>query len=275
MSESSLFQITPERLIFNLDTDNISELSANTSKISKDIHIKIINVSTNSIAIKIKTTKKNNYIMSPSSEFVIPPKEEKEVNIRFKRDEGEKLKLKSHKVLFEGIEIKEEDKDLSVKELFDKYTKGENKVDVITRKIESEFFDKNGNNLSSLSNTLGKVSDISNTNIEINNVSNTNKNKDIHNNIDVHSNTDINNNNEINTYIDISNNNDVVKNNIEINNNIDINNNKDNNKNIKNDNITQINKGNDMNLIDLGKASDKNIIIALVLSLLIGLFILN
>ena len=243
MSESSLFQITPERLIFNLDTDNISELSENTSKISKDIHIKIINVSTNSIAIKIKTTKKNNYIMSPSSEFVIPPKEEKEVNIRFKRDEGEKLKLKSHKVLFEGIEIKEEDKDLSVKELFDKYTKGENKVDVITRKIEPEFFDKNGNNLSSLSNTLGKVSDISNTNIEINNVSNINKNKDIHNNIDVHSNTDIN-----------------IK---------------DNNKDITNDNITQINKGNDMNLIDLGKASDKNIIIALVLSLLIGLFILN
>ena len=112
MSESSLFQIIPERLIFNLDTNNISELSANTSKISKDIHIKIINVSTNSIAIKIKTTKKNNYIMSPSSEFVIPPKDEKEVNIRFKRNEGEKLKLKSHKVLFEGIEIKEEDKNL-------------------------------------------------------------------------------------------------------------------------------------------------------------------
>ena len=218
MSESSIFQITPERLIFNLDTDNISELSSNTSKISKDIQIKIINVSNNFIAIKIKTTKKNNYIMSPSSEFLIAPKEEQEVNIRFKREENEKLKLKSHKVLFEGIEIKEEDKNLNVKELFNKYTKGENKVDIITKQLESEFFDNNGNSLLSMSNTISKISNITNIN---------------------------------NTNIDI--------------------NNKDNNNN----NLNKINKCNDMNLIDLRKASDKNIITALILALIIGLFILN
>ena len=217
MSESSIFQITPERLIFNLDTDNISELSSNTSKISKDIQIKIINVSNNFIAIKIKTTKKNNYIMSPSSEFLIAPKEEQEVNIRFKREENEKLKLKSHKVLFEGIEIKEEDKNLNVKELFNKYTKGENKVDIITKQLESEFFDNNGNSLLSMSNTISKISNITNIN---------------------------------NTNIDI--------------------NNKDNNNN-----LNKINKCNDMNLIDLRKASDKNIITALILALIIGLFILN
>ena len=217
MSESSIFQITPERLIFNLDTDNISELSSNTSKISKDIQIKIINVSNNFIAIKIKTTKKNNYIMSPSSEFLIAPKEEQEVNIRFKREENEKLKLKSHKVLFEGIEIKEEDKNLNVKELFNKYTKGENKVDIITKQLESEFFDNNGNSLLSMSNTISKISNVTNIN---------------------------------NTNIDI--------------------NNKDNNNN-----LNKINKSNDMNLIDLRNASDKNIITALILALIIGLFILN
>ena len=218
MSEPSIFQITPERLIFNLDTDNISELSSNTSKISKDIQIKIINVSNNFIAIKIKTTKKNNYIMSPSSEFLIAPKEEQEINIRFKREENEKLKLKSHKVLFEGIEIKEEDKNLTVKELFNKYTKGENKVDIITKQLESEFFDNNENSLLSMSNTISKISNITNIN---------------------------------NTNIDI--------------------NNKDNNNN----NLNKINKCNDMNLIDLRKASDKNIITALILALIIGLFILN
>ena len=153
MSESSLFSLTPERLIFNLDTDNISELSSNTSRISKEIQIKIINISDNFAAIKIKTTKKKNYIMSPSSEFILEPKEEKEINIRFKRDENEKLKLKSHKVQFEGIAIKEIDKDLSIKDLFDKYTKSENKVDIITKQIETEFFDRNGNNLLSMSNS--------------------------------------------------------------------------------------------------------------------------
>ena len=213
MSESSLFSLTPERLIFNLDTDNISELSSNTSRISKEIQIKIINVSDNFAAIKIKTTKKKNYIMSPSSEFILEPKEEKEINIRFKRDENEKLKLKSHKVQFEGIAIKEIDKDLSIKDLFDKYTKSENKVDIITKQIETEFFDRNGNNSLSMSNSnISKTSTLNNTYINTNN--------DI--------NDDIN----------------VIQN-------------------------------NDMNLIDLRKASDSNIIIALALALFIGLFILN
>ena len=213
MTESSLFSLTPERLIFNLDTDNISELSSNTSRISKEIQIKIINISDNFAAIKIKTTKKKNYIMSPSSEFILEPKEEKEINIRFKRDENEKLKLKSHKVQFEGIAIKEIDKDLSIKDLFDKYTKSENKVDIITKQIETEFFDRNGNNLLSMSNSnISKTSTLNNTNII--------------------------NNNDINDDIN------VIQN-------------------------------NDMNLIDLRKASDSNIIIALALALFIGLFILN
>ena len=213
MSESSLFSLTPERLIFNLDTDNISELSSNTSRISKEIQIKIINISDNFAAIKIKTTKKKNYIMSPSSEFILEPKEEKEINIRFKRDENEKLKLKSHKVQFEGIAIKEIDKDLSIKDLFDKYTKSENKIDIITKQIETEFFDRNGNNLLSMSNSnISKTSTLNNTNII--------------------------NNNDINDDIN------VIQN-------------------------------NDMNLIDLRKASDSNIIIALALALFIGLFILN
>ena len=213
MSESSLFSLTPERLIFNLDTDNISELSSNTSRISKEIQIKIINISDNFAAIKIKTTKKKNYIMSPSSEFILEPKEEKEINVRFKRDENEKLKLKSHKVQFEGIAIKEIDKDLSIKDLFDKYTKSENKVDIITKQIETEFFDRNGNNLLSMSNSnISKTSTLNNTNII--------------------------NNNDINDDIN------VIQN-------------------------------NDMNLIDLRKASDSNIIIALALALFIGLFILN
>ena len=213
MSESSLFSLTPERLIFNLDTDNISELSSNTSRISKEIQIKIINISDNFAAIKIKTTKKKNYIMSPSSEFILEPKEEKEINIRFKRDENEKLKLKSHKVQFEGIAIKEIDKDSSIKDLFDKYTKSENKVDIITKQIETEFFDRNGNNLLSMSNSnINKTSTLNNTNII--------------------------NNNDINDDINII-------------------------------------QNNDMNLIDLRKASDSNIIIALALALFIGLFILN
>ena len=175
--KQSLFNITPNKLSFYLDTDNILLLSQGTEKISKEIEIKINNLSSEFIIIKIKTTKKNNYIMTPSS-FVLSPKEENIIKIRFKRDEGEKLELKSHKIQFEGCIISQEDKDLNVDDLYKKYIKNGNK-DVNNIIAKTYFFDKNGNNLSSL--TSSNISNINNTEIKDFNLGDLNKvdNRDI------------------------------------------------------------------------------------------------
>ena len=175
--KQSLFNITPNKLSFYLDTDNILLLSQGTEKISKEIEIKINNLSSEFIIIKIKTTKKNNYIMTPSS-FVLSPKEENIIKIRFKRDEGEKLELKSHKIQFEGCIISQEDKDLNVDDLYKKYIKSGNK-DVNNIIAKTYFFDKNGNNLSSL--TSSNISNINNTEIKDFNLGDLNKvnNRDI------------------------------------------------------------------------------------------------
>ena len=151
--EPSLFIISPSELIFNLDTDNISELSSNTTKISKEIETLIINKSNDYIVIKISTTKKNNFITSPSSYLILSPKEEKKLNIRFKRDEGEKLKLKPYKIQFEGFIITLEEKDLNAKELFNKYDKNKNIIKSNVIMAQTKFLDKNGNENISLSNT--------------------------------------------------------------------------------------------------------------------------
>ena len=175
--KQSLFNITPNKLSFSLDTDNILLLSQGTEKISKEIEIKINNLSSEFIIIKIKTTKKNNYIMTPSS-FILSPKEENIIKIRFKRDEGEKLELKSHKIQFEGCIISQEDKDLNVDDLYKKYIKNGNK-DVNNIIAKTYFFDKNGNNLSSL--TSSNISNINNTEIKDFNLGDLNKvnNRDI------------------------------------------------------------------------------------------------
>ena len=172
-----LFNISPNKLSFYLDTDNILLLSQGTEKISKEIEIKINNLSSEFIIIKIKTTKKNNYIMTPSS-FFLSPKEENIIKIRFKRDEGEKLELKSHKIQFEGCIISQEDKDLNVDDLYKKYIKNGNK-DVNNIIAKTYFFDKNGNNLSSL--TSSNISNINNTEIKDFNLGDLNKvnNRDI------------------------------------------------------------------------------------------------
>ena len=168
----SLFNISPNKLSFYLDTDNILLLSQGTEKISKEIEIKINNLSSEFIIIKIKTTKKNNYIMTPSS-FVLSPKEENIIKIRFKRDEGEKLELKSHKIQFEGCIISQEDKDLNVDDLYKKYIKSGNK-DVNNIIAKTYFFDKNGNNLSSLTSTnISNINEIKDFNLgDLNKVNN-------------------------------------------------------------------------------------------------------
>ena len=157
-TEPVLFMISPEKLEFNLDTDNISELSSNTEKISKETEVKIINKSEDFIAIKIKTNKQSNYIITPSS-LILSPKEEKIIKIRFNRNEGENLELKSHKILFEGFSISPEEKDQDPNDLYNKYVKGKIKVPY-SIKAKTKFFDKNQRNISTLSNiNTSKVND--------------------------------------------------------------------------------------------------------------------
>ena len=110
--------------------------------------------------------------MTPSS-FILYPKEENIIKIRFKRDEGEKLELKSHKIQFEGCIISQEDKDLNVDDLYKKYIKAGNK-DVNNIIAKTYFFDKNGNNLSSLTSTnISNINEIKDFNLgDLNKVNN-------------------------------------------------------------------------------------------------------
>ena len=270
-----LFMISPEKIEFHLDADNIAKLSASTSKISKESEIKIINKSEDYIAIKIKTANKNNYIMTPAS-LIISPKEESVIKIRFNRDEGEKLELKSHRILFEGFTITPEEKDQDPNDLYNKYVKGKIKVPY-SIKAKTKFFDKNQGNISTIANSnISKISEINSeikTNIDETNKDETKKDeaKDITNKVE--SNKDETNKNEINK----------VENKIpEIKTNNDVTYKDDFNKDaiIKDEtNKIEINKDetnkNKIDIYDLTKASNKDIIIALVLALFIGLFVLN
>ena len=270
-----LFMISPEKIEFHLDTDNITELSASTTKISKESEIKIINKSEDFIAIKIKTANKNNYIMTPAS-LIISPKEESVIKIRFNRDEGEKLELKSHRILFEGFTITPEEKDQDPNDLYSKYIKGKIKVPY-SIKAKTKFFDKNQGNISTIANSnISKISEINSeikTNIDETNKDETHKDE---------ANKDEINKNEINKdkAKDITNKDETNKNEIKI---PEIKTNKDEtNKdefNKEETNKIEINKDetnkNRIDIYDLTKASNRDIIIALVLALFIGLFVLN
>lgn len=151
--DSSLYSIEPEILIFKLDTDNLLESNSNTSKISKQIELKIKNEVNKYLSFRIKTVKKLNYIITPSH-CIIAPKEEKTIKIRFKRDEGEKLKLKSYRIQLEGFIISEEEKDENSKILFEEYKKNGAKVIGKIIQVRSKFLDINDNSIATLSSNI-------------------------------------------------------------------------------------------------------------------------
>ena len=156
---NDLYSLEPylDIITFKLDTDNILELNSNTKEInSKENEIKIKNKSDNYLAFKIKTTKKDNYPIKPGS-FILSPKEEIIINIKFRRKEGDnKIKLKSHKILIEGFSIDNEEKNQDINEIFDKYKK--NKIQVIGKIItlQTQFLDNNGNNSLKIKETKSK-----------------------------------------------------------------------------------------------------------------------
>ena len=141
--DNILYEIDPEILTFKLDTEDIVELSSNKEEISKQIDLKIINGVNEYLFFRIKTPKKIklNFITTPSHCILIP-KEEKIIKIRFKRDKGEELKLKSYKIQLEGFIINEEEKDMNPKTLFDKYKKSGVKVIGKIMQVRSQFLDK-------------------------------------------------------------------------------------------------------------------------------------
>ena len=134
-----------------------------------------------------------------------------------------------------------------------------------SKKLVEELFEKNNNNFK-----INPYSDINNNKDNNNNPKDNNKIKEniLNKNIfekNLENDEDWENSKKLVEELFENNNN-----NFKINPYSDLNNNKDNNNN-----LNKNNKYNNMNLIDLRKASDKNIITALILALIIGLFILN
>ena len=144
--DNILYEIEPEILTFKLDTENLLELSSNKEEISKQIELKIINKVNEYLSFRIKTAKKIklNYFTTPSH-CIIFPKEEKLIKIMFKRNKGEELKLKSYKIQLEGFIIKQEEKDINPKTLFEKYKKSGEKVIGKIMQVRSQFLDKYDN----------------------------------------------------------------------------------------------------------------------------------
>ena len=164
MDESKeIFTLNKEILSFKINQSNLSKLSSHSSIHSGNLHsiseedILVTNLTSEYLAFRTKTTRKENYAVNPTY-CVIPPNSTQNLNLVLYNRTGEKLDPKSHKFKFEGFIIPESQKDEDIKNLFKDYIKNGKKVIGNSQKRGVQFLEENdegSNILRGSNNSLG------------------------------------------------------------------------------------------------------------------------
>lgn len=161
-----IFSLNKEVLSFKINPQN-SKLSSHSSIHSGDIkplseeNILVTNLTSDYLAFRTKTTKKENYAVNPTY-CLIPPNCNQSLNFVFYNKSGGKIDPKGHKFKFEGFIIPESKKDEDVKKLFQENIKKGTKVIGNSQKRYVQFSEDNENNeeiLRGSNNSLGSSSE--------------------------------------------------------------------------------------------------------------------
>jgi len=126
-TSKEVFKIDKDVLTFIIDKSYYNNLSSqkilqpNKVQVVSQEDLTITNLTPNYLAIRIKTTKKENYSVNPMY-FIISPKHTQDINFKLYLKSGQKPDAKGHKFKFEGFIIQESQKDEDVKFLFKDYT---------------------------------------------------------------------------------------------------------------------------------------------------------
>jgi hypothetical protein len=142
----NIYQIEEDDIKFKINRNYInnllsSNLFQNINLISSS-QIEIKNLCQEYISLRVKTTKKQNYIVEPPY-FILNPSETKTINIYFYINKVEEINEKGHKFKFEGFVIKESEKNKNIKNIFADYIKSGTKVRGNVVKKYVKFIDDN------------------------------------------------------------------------------------------------------------------------------------
>ena len=142
-----IFQVLSENFIFKLDKSKFTSLQPSSSKnfyLISQIQTKIKNLTSEYIALHIKTNKKDNYKFHPSL-FILEPHEIKSLTISYYSNHNDIKNNSGHKFLFQGIKIEENERKKNIKEIFEYYKNNHIKVkgNNIIRYVEFIYETKN------------------------------------------------------------------------------------------------------------------------------------
>lgn len=159
-ASKELFTLDKDILSFRFNQSILSKLSSHSSshlQALSEENIRVTNLTSDYLAFRTKTTKKEYYSVDPTY-CIISPNGQQVLNFVFYNKVGAKLDPKNHKFKFEGFIIPESEKDEDAKNLIQNYIKSGTKVVGWIKKCHSQFIEENdeGNNLRANNDTLGK-----------------------------------------------------------------------------------------------------------------------
>lgn len=155
-----IFTLDKDILVFKINPSNFSKLSSHSSLHSNDSqplseeNVTVTNLTSDYLAVRTKTTKKEKYAVNPLY-CVIPPNGTKVLNFIYYNKIGEKNDPKGHKFKFEGFIIQENQKDEDIKKLFHDYIKNGTKVVGNAHKRYVRFSEEDDGILRASNNSLG------------------------------------------------------------------------------------------------------------------------
>ena len=156
------FEIGPS-IESKLSMSGLSHHSTDLKPLSEE-ELCVTNLTSDYLAFRTKTTKKEYYSVNPTY-FILPPNGNQIIKFLFYNQSGKEVDPKGHKFRFEGFVILESEKDEDLKELFQKYIKSGKKVvgNVAKRYVkiikENEVLSQDSNSTLSNSN-LSNYSDL-------------------------------------------------------------------------------------------------------------------
>ena len=185
---SKIFSIDKKRIDFRINAKNSinkSSSSISQNRITSESILTIKNLTSNYLAMRIRSTKKDFYSVIPTYS-IIEPNSSRKINFQLIVKESLLSTLNSaeHKFKFEGVELEEYNFE-EPKKIFDEISKNNLKYNIYSVKKIAEFIDLNNNinqNNSSSKLSIDKNSTFqSNLNSNIQNNTNIKQSKNIEN----------------------------------------------------------------------------------------------
>ena len=167
-----IFSIDKQRIEFKINTNknslNMSSSSISQNRITSERIVTIKNLTSNYLAMRIRSTKKDFYSVNPTYSIIEPNSSRKiSFQLFIKESLLSTLNNSEHKFKFEGVELEEYNFE-EPKKLFDEISKNNLKYKIYSIKRNAEFIDLNNIIIQNNLTTSSKLSIDKNTNIQSN-----------------------------------------------------------------------------------------------------------